>query len=151
MVSGVRAVSTGMGQSDTLLRKPEHGFTLSPMSKGPVPAVVSESSERCSAALTIATDDATLVARVRSGDTAAYEELFRTYYPGLLRFATTLVGSDDDGEELVQDIFARVWSAHERWEVRDRFKTVGSGSGAAAAARRILEVLVFDVAHVSDR
>ena len=48
-------------------------------------------------------DDATLVARLRSSDRAAIDELFRRHAAGLFRLASALV--DDDADDVVQDVF----------------------------------------------
>jgi RNA polymerase sigma-70 factor (ECF subfamily) len=58
------------------------------------------------------------IALVRAGDTAAFEAMFRRYYEPLLRFALAYVPSREAAEDLVQDVFFRVWEQRERWEVR---------------------------------
>jgi RNA polymerase sigma-70 factor (ECF subfamily) len=65
-------------------------------------------------------DEPALVARIRAGDAAAFETLFRTHHPGLCAFATRLVegGRRDIAEELVQEVFLYVWRHREGWEVR---------------------------------
>jgi RNA polymerase sigma-70 factor, ECF subfamily len=49
------------------------------------------------------------LARIREGDEAAFESLFRAFAPGLCAFVARYVGSRAVGEELVQDLFLRVW------------------------------------------
>ena len=58
------------------------------------------------------------VRRIRAGEVAAFEALFHAHYVGLRDFATALTGSTEAADEVVQDVFARVWSGRERWEVR---------------------------------
>ena len=55
--------------------------------------------------------------RIRAGDEAAFESLFREHYHGLCVFAARLVRSDALAEELVQDVLLRVWQQRERLEV----------------------------------
>lgn len=47
-----------------------------------------------------------LLARLRVGDAAAYEELVRTHGPRLLGLARRLVGNDEDARDVLQDAFA---------------------------------------------
>ena len=49
--------------------------------------------------------DVQLVVRVREGDDAALEEIFRNYAPGLAAFVDGYVKSTAIAEEIVQDVF----------------------------------------------
>jgi RNA polymerase sigma-70 factor (ECF subfamily) len=51
-----------------------------------------------------------LVGRVRHGDEAAFESLFRTYHARLASFAYRYVQSQEIAEELVQEVFLDLWS-----------------------------------------
>jgi RNA polymerase sigma-70 factor (ECF subfamily) len=53
--------------------------------------------------------------RLRRGDPAAFEMLFRTYYQPLCGFAARYADSIAVAEELVQDVFARIWIERARW------------------------------------
>jgi RNA polymerase sigma-70 factor, ECF subfamily len=57
----------------------------------------------------------------RDGDSVAFAQLVRTYYPRCLRFAQHLLSSREDAEECVQDTFVRVHRALHRYEERERF------------------------------
>jgi RNA polymerase sigma-70 factor (ECF subfamily) len=59
-----------------------------------------------------------LVALVRAGNEAAFEQLFREYYNPLCVFVQRYVGGAEVAEELVETVFARLWEQRERWEVR---------------------------------
>jgi RNA polymerase sigma-70 factor (ECF subfamily) len=59
--------------------------------------------------------EAGLVARVRAGDEAAFESLFKAYYHCLCSFANGYVRSPDTAEELVQSVFLRIWERRESW------------------------------------
>lgn len=65
-------------------------------------------------------EEATLVARVRAGDEAAFQSLYLTHHDGLWRFAYTYVRSRDVAEELVQEVFLSLWNARATWEVTTR-------------------------------
>lgn len=62
-------------------------------------------------------DDSALLPRIRAGDRDAFEALFRAHYPDLCRFAASRVGSPDAAEDVVQEVFFRVWSRRAEWEV----------------------------------
>ena len=50
-------------------------------------------------------------ARIRDGDVAAFEAAFRAWYGELCSFVRPQVGSTDSAEEIVQDVFLRLWRA----------------------------------------
>jgi RNA polymerase sigma-19 factor, ECF subfamily len=58
--------------------------------------------------------DASWMERMRAGDEAAFEALFREHYHGLALFAARLVSSDAVAEELVQDVLLRMWQQRDR-------------------------------------
>jgi RNA polymerase sigma-70 factor (ECF subfamily) len=49
------------------------------------------------------------VAAIRGDDVVAFEDLFRSLYPPLLRYVAHRTGSRDIAEELVQDVFIGIW------------------------------------------
>jgi RNA polymerase sigma-70 factor (family 1) len=53
--------------------------------------------------------DAALVSRLRAGDTDAFEAVYRAYASGLAGFANAFVHAPDIAEEIVGDVFVRVW------------------------------------------
>jgi RNA polymerase sigma-70 factor, ECF subfamily len=57
------------------------------------------------------------IARIRSGDSAAFEALFRAMHVPLLAFATRYVGDSARAEELVQDVFFELWRGRGGWTV----------------------------------
>src|SRR2546428_4014370 len=60
-----------------------------------------------------------LVARIRAGDEAAFEAMFRAYYDPLCRYVGPPLGSRDAAEDAVQGVFARIWEDRARWAVGD--------------------------------
>ncbi len=71
------------------------------------------------AALDPATRDARELewfARVRTGDAQAFEALFRAYVDPLCSFAYSYVESESQAQEIVQDLFARLWERRETLE-----------------------------------
>jgi RNA polymerase sigma-70 factor, ECF subfamily len=55
-------------------------------------------------------EEEVLINRLVLGDQTAFELLFRYYYPGLVTFASQIVLSQEDAEEIVQDFFLRLWA-----------------------------------------
>lgn len=63
--------------------------------------------------------DDELAARLRDGDRAAFEGLFRAHYAPLVRHAARLAGSTAEAEELVQEVFLQLWSRRETLAIRE--------------------------------
>jgi RNA polymerase sigma-70 factor (ECF subfamily) len=53
--------------------------------------------------------------RLRRGDPSAFEALFRAHYEPLCGFAVRYTDSSAIAEELVQDVFAHLWTDRARW------------------------------------
>jgi RNA polymerase sigma-70 factor (ECF subfamily) len=62
-----------------------------------------------------ADDDRTLATRVRAGDGAAFETLFRTHYASLCSVAFGYLRADDLAEDAVQNVFRSVWLHRSSW------------------------------------
>jgi RNA polymerase sigma-70 factor (ECF subfamily) len=58
-------------------------------------------------------EDLYLIALIREGDSKALERLFRKYYNSLCRFSSFLVQRDDLAEEIVADVFFKLWEKRE--------------------------------------
>jgi len=58
--------------------------------------------------------DNEIVRRIRQGDVKQFESLFRSSYVSLVRYAKTLVKDHDTAEEIVQDLFFRLWQDKEK-------------------------------------
>lgn len=55
-----------------------------------------------------------LIDRFIQGDQTAFELLFRHYYPGLVIFASQITLDREEAEEVVQDLFFRMWKHRDR-------------------------------------
>ena len=53
--------------------------------------------------------DSEKIRRIRQGDKQEFEKLFRSSYVSLVRYAKTFVKDHDTSEEIVQDLFFRLW------------------------------------------
>ena len=59
------------------------------------------------------------IPRIRAGDEAAFEAMFRAYYDALCRHAAGYLGSRDAAEDVVQGVFAAIWRDRDHWAVSD--------------------------------
>jgi RNA polymerase sigma-70 factor, ECF subfamily len=60
------------------------------------------------------TRDVDILRRIRQGDVRQFESLFRSSYVSLVRYARTLIKDQDTAEEIVQDLFFRIWKDKEK-------------------------------------
>lgn len=67
--------------------------------------------------------DAELVRRLRAGDERALEEVFRAHYAGMCAFVRRFVFAPDIAEELVQDVFFKLWTRRETLSEIDALRT----------------------------
>lgn len=63
------------------------------------------------------TRDIEIIGRIRKGDVEEFESLFRSSYVSLVRYAKTMVRDYDSSEEIVQDLFFRLWRDRENLRV----------------------------------
>ena len=66
--------------------------------------------------------DEELAAAIASGNTKAFEMLFRAHYPGMCVFAARMVSTRDVAEDLVQEVFLYVWRQRDVWRVDSSVK-----------------------------
>jgi RNA polymerase sigma-70 factor (ECF subfamily) len=65
-----------------------------------------------------------LVARLKSGDCDAYSEIFNAYYKDLVLFAFSIVKDIANSEEIVQEIFVKLWEDQENLIIKTSLKSV---------------------------
>jgi RNA polymerase sigma-70 factor (ECF subfamily) len=61
--------------------------------------------------------DSEIIRRIRKGDIRQFESLFRSSYVSLVRYAKTLIKDHDTAEEIVQDLFFRLWQDKEKIKI----------------------------------
>jgi RNA polymerase sigma-70 factor, ECF subfamily len=96
--------------------------------------------------------------RIREGDEAAFEAMFRTYYDGLCRYVAGYMGSRDAAEDVVQGVFARIWDDRAHWVVGDLQhylytavrRRATSQFRRAAVRRRAAPLLAFEASARAD-
>jgi len=61
--------------------------------------------------------DQQLVTGIRAGDLRAFEELYRIYYVYLCLIAEHITRNSSDAEEIVSDVFVKLWNNREKTEI----------------------------------
>jgi RNA polymerase sigma-70 factor (ECF subfamily) len=64
-----------------------------------------------------------LVAQICKGNIAAYEELYRAYQPKLFNFVKLSLANTCDAEEIVQEVFLKIWLKREEIDLSKNFKS----------------------------
>ncbi len=59
--------------------------------------------------------------RFRQGDSEAFASLYQSHWQQVFRFSRLYLRSDDDAEDVVQEVFIRLWQIHERIHPDDNF------------------------------
>ena len=59
-------------------------------------------------------NDNEIIRRIRQGDKKEFESLFRSSYSSLVRYARTILKDHDESEEIVQNLFVRLWKDREK-------------------------------------
>jgi len=64
-----------------------------------------------------------LIERLRGGDRTAFELLFQFYYPGLVIYATQFAVDRGQAEDIVQNMFVKLWEKRQRVQLVDSLKS----------------------------
>lgn len=67
------------------------------------------------------TNDAALVAQVAQGDEAAFRQLFDRYWDNIYGVALTFTKSSAIAEEIVQDVFLKIWLKRDKLSTIEKF------------------------------
>lgn len=68
------------------------------------------------------TTDIDLVYHIKHGEKKAYQELFEKYAPKIYHFSFSYLKNKLDAEELVQDVFLKVWEKRETLDTSQNIK-----------------------------
>ena len=68
-------------------------------------------------------EDIELLSKAKTGDRGAFNSLFLKYYPLLSDFCRFLGSADDDGEDIIADVFLDLWVKRERLYVHTSLKS----------------------------
>jgi RNA polymerase sigma-70 factor (ECF subfamily) len=67
--------------------------------------------------------DLALMARVKTGDTAAFQELVEAHQHRVIGTVARMLGDDIEAEDVAQQVFVRVWRSAARYEPTAKFTT----------------------------
>ena len=67
--------------------------------------------------------DSELAYKIKAGEKNAYQELFERYAPRIYQFSLSYLKNQADAEELVQDVFLKIW---EKRDTLDQSKNIKS-------------------------
>lgn len=65
---------------------------------------------------------------IKRGDKKCFRLLYQRYYSGLCQFAFQYTGRIDVAEEIVQDIFMKLWEGHEKYNIEGSIQSYLYGS-----------------------
>ena len=69
------------------------------------------------------TDDVKLFYQIREGDRKAFKILFETWYATLCHYASYFLNDDDQAEEVVQELFVKLWEKKSEMVVESSLKS----------------------------
>lgn len=55
-----------------------------------------------------------LIKRLKEGDIKAFDEIYRSYCNRLFGFVLNIIKQESDAEEIVQEVFVRIWSSRNK-------------------------------------
>lgn len=67
-------------------------------------------------------NDSDIIRRIRQGDKKEFEILFRSSYASLVRYAQSILKDHDSSEEIVQELFFRLWQDRQNLKVESSLK-----------------------------
>jgi RNA polymerase sigma-70 factor (ECF subfamily) len=67
-------------------------------------------------------EDKELYFKLRDGDERAFQFLFRKYYPAMCSFARQILNDSELAEEIVQDMFVKIWEKRETLNIETSVK-----------------------------
>src|SRR5690606_844331 len=68
------------------------------------------------------TPDQAEVDGIALGDEHTFHNVFKRYYEGLCNYAFTILKDADEGEDVVQSIFLKLWEQGKRFDADDKLK-----------------------------
>lgn len=67
-------------------------------------------------------DEKLLLMQVADGDQQAFTSIFNHYYPLLFSYLRRMLRSDAEAENIIQDVFTKIWMGREALAYVDRFR-----------------------------
>jgi RNA polymerase sigma-70 factor, ECF subfamily len=96
-----------------------------------------------------------ITGRIRKGDIAAFESLFRSSYVSLVRYAKSILKDHDTAEEIVQDLFFRLWKDREKLQIESSlngylFRSVYNRCIHYIDHKKVMEKYEADMAYLGE-
>lgn len=66
-------------------------------------------------------DDTELIRQIKRGDEKAFEELIKRYSNRIINLATQIMGSQDEGWDIAQEVFISVWKNIKSFDIGKNF------------------------------
>jgi len=66
--------------------------------------------------------DKKILLKIKNGDIASFERLFREYYQNLCNYVFSIIKDMDTSEEIIQDLFFNIWEKHEQLSINSSIK-----------------------------
>ncbi len=66
--------------------------------------------------------DSELLLQIKQGSQPAFESIFLKYYVGLCTYANSILGSRDSSEEVIQEMFVKLWENRNTLEINNSLK-----------------------------
>ena len=67
--------------------------------------------------------DQEILQKLKRGNKDIFESLFRTYHQPLSVYAASIISSQEDGEEIVQDLFFHLWEKRSQLNISSSLKS----------------------------
>lgn len=64
-----------------------------------------------------------LIEGLRKGDKSVFDKIFRQYYPELVRYCLCFTKDTETAEEIVQDVFVKLWIKHDELAIKSSLKS----------------------------
>lgn len=98
------------------------------------------------------TGDNEIIRRIREDDAHQFESLFRSSYVSLVRFAMTIIKDRDSAEEIVQDLFFKLWRDRDKLRIESSlngylFRSVHNRCLHFIEHNKIVEKHAAEMAH----
>jgi RNA polymerase sigma-70 factor, ECF subfamily len=95
--------------------------------------------------------DESVIARVNKGDVAAFDMLYRAYCTRLYGFVLQIIKTDSDAEEIVQEVFLKLWEARLQIDKHAVFEsylfTIAYNTTISLIRKKLSEKKYIDYVH----
>ena len=93
-----------------------------------------------------------IIGKILKGDKEQFESLFRSTYVSLVRYAMTLIKDHDTAEEIVQDLFVRIWQDRDKIQIHTTlngylFRSVHNSCIHWADHKKVMDRHAAEMAH----